>query len=493
MARIHEFPENLYAILGVEPGADDDTIRRAGRRRQRESHPDLGGSAEEFTRVRLALEVLSDPRHRAEHDAWLATTHGIVAPSRPGTVRLRRQRRPASETPAPKARTPRSPAQPAARHAAAGSDESPAARIPDQHVDVRRFAWFRRAWEPARVWPGDQPGVPPVSAREALMVAPLLIVGLVSVVLLAIPASPISTPWWPVAAALVGLSTVWILLRAQAERAALARTLVIATIAGLGLSGAFAFLDSSVGITPGRDDPMFAHALRGTLALVTCGLTLVAWAGLRPRNRRVDLERLLMRLADESAPPADSTEQVFGEPGMTAMQHSAPGVNRVRRKLAEERVGAELAALARIPGVRIIHGLRLPGGDESISTISHAVLTGRRLAIIDAELRRPGRYAVDPRGAVTRDLVPVPGTTEFPHRVERLHEYFGDVAEVRGWLTIVPESAGEFGVDNARTWARVRLATTETLLREAGDWLAEDGERVDRLLLRDVLDLRVEP
>lgn len=77
--------------------------------------------------------------------------------------------------------------------------------------------------------------------------------------------------------------------------------------------------------------------------------------------------------------------------------------------------------------------------------------------------------------------------------MERLHEYFGDVAEVRGWLVLVPERAGEFAVDNSRTWPRVRLASVESMLREVGDWLVIDGNSLDRLLLRDLVDLRVEP
>ena len=54
-------------------------------------------------------------------------------------------------------------------------------------------------------------------------------------------------------------------------------------------------------------------------------------------------------------------------------------------------------------------------------------------------------------------------------------------------MTVVAEREGPLEVDNALTWQRVRLATTESLLREVGDWLAGDGNRVDRLLLRDLV------
>ncbi len=43
-----------YEVLGVEPDADDEAVRTAYRRRAKETHPDQGGSAEEFQRVQTA-------------------------------------------------------------------------------------------------------------------------------------------------------------------------------------------------------------------------------------------------------------------------------------------------------------------------------------------------------------------------------------------------------------------------------------------------------
>lgn len=168
-------------------------------------------------------------------------------------------------------------------------------------------------------------------------------------------------------------------------------------------------------------------------------------------------------------------------------------MNPIRRQYAEQLIGPTLDALERIPGVRIVHGLRLPDGDETISTVSHAVLCGRRLALIDDRLWHPGTYGLDARGHVVRNGEPgsVP-LDEFPHRVTRFRETFAEVAQVRGWLAITPDGPGEFAVDNSRTWQHVRLASPESLLREVGEWLAVEGEQLDRLLLRDVLELRVD-
>lgn len=489
MSRRLEFPENLYDVLGVDPAASADEIRRAGRRRQREAHPDLGGSADEFTRVRLALEVLSHPRHRAEHDAWLASARGIATPVRPDGVRLRQQQR------APRtARPPRSPAQPAARRSTAGAETPAFDRIPKPVVDARRMGWYRRAWaRPADVWPGARPVAPAVSARELATALPFALVLVALVVLLAVPVTPIATPWWPIGAVVLVIAGAWIALRGRGLRAQLATTLLWLGTAIAALSAAVGFFEAMARVLAGDAEPPWVHIVRAIGALAVAALGLLAWWGLRPRNRRMRLERMLQRLADESAPPADSEEQRFGEPGGTALTRSAPGVNPVRRRFAEQLVGEALEQLARIPGARIVHGVRLPGGDPGVATISHAVLAGRRLVLVDAELRAPGEYAVDARGALTRDGAPLPQTVEFPHRVERMHEHFGDAAEVRGWLVLVADDAGGFAASNARTWARVRLGTVESAVREAGDWLADDGQRVDRLLLRDLLDLRVEP
>ena len=70
--RKHVFTEDLYLVLGVSRSASLEEIRRVGRARQRESHPDLGGSSDDFVRVRLAVEVLTEESTRREHDAWLS-------------------------------------------------------------------------------------------------------------------------------------------------------------------------------------------------------------------------------------------------------------------------------------------------------------------------------------------------------------------------------------------------------------------------------------
>ena len=61
---------DLYEILGVSRDATPDDVKRAYRRKARESHPDAGGDEETFKQVTHAYQVLSDPEKRARYDRF---------------------------------------------------------------------------------------------------------------------------------------------------------------------------------------------------------------------------------------------------------------------------------------------------------------------------------------------------------------------------------------------------------------------------------------
>lgn len=62
--------DDLYEVLGVARTASPEEIKKAYRRRARESHPDTGGDEEVFKRVTHAHQVLSDPERRARYDRF---------------------------------------------------------------------------------------------------------------------------------------------------------------------------------------------------------------------------------------------------------------------------------------------------------------------------------------------------------------------------------------------------------------------------------------
>lgn len=52
---------NLYRVLRITTEADEESIRLAYKQRSRETHPDAGGTPEDFQEVTEAYRTLSDP------------------------------------------------------------------------------------------------------------------------------------------------------------------------------------------------------------------------------------------------------------------------------------------------------------------------------------------------------------------------------------------------------------------------------------------------
>ena len=59
---------SLYDELGIPDNASTDDVKKAFRDRSKQTHPDRGGSAQEFDRVRKAALVLLNPQKRQHYD-----------------------------------------------------------------------------------------------------------------------------------------------------------------------------------------------------------------------------------------------------------------------------------------------------------------------------------------------------------------------------------------------------------------------------------------
>lgn len=61
---------NLYSILGLDrdPPPSPEVVRRAYKAAAKKAHPDRGGSAEKFTAIVKARDVLSDAGRKDKYD-----------------------------------------------------------------------------------------------------------------------------------------------------------------------------------------------------------------------------------------------------------------------------------------------------------------------------------------------------------------------------------------------------------------------------------------
>lgn len=86
---------DLYEILGVPRGADEETLRNAYRVRARQLHPDVSkdpNADERFRELSHAYDVLSKPRSRLLYDrlAYRGPGGGGFGPAREGVGRPKR-------------------------------------------------------------------------------------------------------------------------------------------------------------------------------------------------------------------------------------------------------------------------------------------------------------------------------------------------------------------------------------------------------------------
>jgi hypothetical protein len=72
-----------YEVLGTAPSASADELRRAYRRRLRETHPDTGGSPARFHAVQAAWQVVGDPVSRSAYDRGSSARSAATGSARP--------------------------------------------------------------------------------------------------------------------------------------------------------------------------------------------------------------------------------------------------------------------------------------------------------------------------------------------------------------------------------------------------------------------------
>jgi len=60
---------NPHQILGIDPSASEDEIKKAYRKLAMKYHPDKGGDEEKFKQISEAYSILTDPEKKREYEA----------------------------------------------------------------------------------------------------------------------------------------------------------------------------------------------------------------------------------------------------------------------------------------------------------------------------------------------------------------------------------------------------------------------------------------
>lgn len=156
--------------------------------------------------------------------------------------------------------------------------------------------------------------------------------------------------------------------------------------------------------------------------------------------------------------------------------------------LGEQMTAEALEVLLDIPGARIIHGLKFPGSHNA--DVDHAIVCGNKIALVDSKLWRPGHYSwqagngngiLRNQGERSLELV-----THFPKAVEGYAAMFPE-ARVAGTILVHPNRSGSITTDNSNS-DFVSLGTAQEVVDMLGDWFMQDNDPtiVNRKLLGKV-------
>lgn len=164
---------------------------------------------------------------------------------------------------------------------------------------------------------------------------------------------------------------------------------------------------------------------------------------------------------------------------------TGPGGQTVCGTVSTEREdwGEQLTAdlledyLTRLPGVRIFHGLSLPG--SVFVDVHHAVLCGERLVLIESKTWLPGHYSVDGAGNLWRDNHRFRGGgSSLADCVDAFQDLLPGL-EVRAALIVYPSRAGDISIGDV-SGADVPPMTPEGFVHDMGEWLSQQPSTVDR-------------
>lgn len=185
-------------------------------------------------------------------------------------------------------------------------------------------------------------------------------------------------------------------------------------------------------------------------------------------------------------------DQVADEEALALVEYGMPGTGTEENDDAiGQRIGADTVwMLTALPGARVFHGLGIPG---RAGTLDHAVVCGRRVALVASRYWVPGRYAWTPHGTLLRDGQHFAGgDVRLGDAVSAYAGIVGKAVEVRGYMLVAPSRPGRVPAATG-AGGTVTVGDPLAVVEAIGAWFrgSGDSDLVDRRLLVRMYERRV--
>ncbi|MGH3094719.1 MAG: J domain-containing protein [Streptosporangiales bacterium] len=185
-------------------------------------------------------------------------------------------------------------------------------------------------------------------------------------------------------------------------------------------------------------------------------------------------------------------DQVADEEAVAMVEYGTPGTGtQADNDAVGQRIGADTVwMLTALPGTRVFHGLRIPGRS---GTLDHAVVCGRRVALVNSRYWEPGRYAWTPHCTLLRDGKHFAGgDVRLGDAVSAYAGIGGKAVEVRGYMLVAPSRPGRV-LAATGAGGTVTVGDPLAVVEAIGAWFrgSADSDLVDRRLLVRMYERRV--
>lgn len=464
----------LYSVLGVSTTASQDEIKRAYRKKSRFLHPDVtqsDDSTELFQMIQNAYDVLSNEERRKEYDNELNKKN--EPEPEPYEEPSWGDEEVWDETP---------------------PEEEPLVEdiIEEDIIEEEPLDNEDDTIRPSPLHPTDLTWTDNVPVEEVKYVpsinykrplhAAYIALGITGIFAAILFSAFFFTESPQGSTLAIGICTLALMLPAAGKMIplpyALKRSAITTLVSRVSLILAaasalfFVFLGlAAPGLAKQNSVPMLASA--GVYLLVTAAAITSYVLMIVSQRRRIG--------SNTTISAALSEMNIFGKAGDLEDAISKFGEENVRKGILGEKQTAKLLSMipTYIPSAKVFHGLKFPTETgKSPADVDHAVLVGKRLALIDSKYWKEAHYEWDEYGDIAesyQDGYIRYRNTHFPAAVERYAAKFPHL-EVFGWILIHPANGNHEKLTFSNKHAsNVYLSDASTAMETIGSWLL-DGE-----------------